>query len=150
MPEDAKEAIGHGVRAKRSNPGAVSFDFGSSWRTAMQVAQSMIGAIAAALAKAQAEITKSGEIADGNDPVAVPAPVATVSLCPALNRAQHLVRKALGRHEIATVQTTAIDNEVGLIRLTTVLALRRVNGCRRIGRSARLARPPRRIAWEPR
>jgi hypothetical protein len=32
------------------------------------------------------------------------------------------VRKCLGRHEIATVQTTAIDNEVGLIRLTTVLA----------------------------
>jgi predicted phage-related endonuclease len=27
MPEDAKEAIGHGVRAKRSKAGAVSFDF---------------------------------------------------------------------------------------------------------------------------
>ncbi len=26
IPEDAKEAIGHGVRAKRSRPGAVSFD----------------------------------------------------------------------------------------------------------------------------
>src|SRR5262245_14948425 len=26
MPEDAKEAIGHGVRAKRSKAGAVSFD----------------------------------------------------------------------------------------------------------------------------
>jgi hypothetical protein len=26
MPEDAKEAIGHGVRAKRSRSGAVSFD----------------------------------------------------------------------------------------------------------------------------
>jgi hypothetical protein len=25
MPEDAKEAIGHGVRAKRSKSGAVSF-----------------------------------------------------------------------------------------------------------------------------
>ena len=32
------------------------------------------------------------------------------------------MRKALGRHEIATVQTTAIDDEAGLIRLTTVLA----------------------------
>ena len=29
-----------------------------------------------------------------------------------------IVRKALGKHEIATVQTTAID-EAGLIRLTT-------------------------------
>ena len=26
MPEDAKEAVGHGVRAKRSKSGAVSFD----------------------------------------------------------------------------------------------------------------------------
>ena len=33
-----------------------------------------------------------------------------------------LVRKSLGRHEIATVQTTAIDQAAGLIRLTTTLA----------------------------
>jgi hypothetical protein len=26
MPEDAKEASGHGIRAKRSKAGAVSFD----------------------------------------------------------------------------------------------------------------------------
>jgi len=26
MPEDAKEAISHGVRAKRSKSGAISFD----------------------------------------------------------------------------------------------------------------------------
>ena len=26
MPEDAKEAIGHGLRAKRSKAGAISFD----------------------------------------------------------------------------------------------------------------------------
>src|SRR4051795_5928988 len=33
-----------------------------------------------------------------------------------------LVRKSLGRHEIATVQTTSIDESAGLIRLTTTLA----------------------------
>jgi hypothetical protein len=33
-----------------------------------------------------------------------------------------IVRKALGGHEIATVQTTAVDREAGLIRLTTTLA----------------------------
>src|SRR5436190_20790170 len=33
-----------------------------------------------------------------------------------------LVRKSLGRHEIATVQTTSIDVGAGLIRLTTTLA----------------------------
>jgi hypothetical protein len=29
MPEDAREAIGHGVRAKRSKSGAISFDLAS-------------------------------------------------------------------------------------------------------------------------
>jgi ERF superfamily len=33
-----------------------------------------------------------------------------------------LVRKSLGRHEIALVQTTSIDKEAGLVRLDTVLA----------------------------
>src|ERR1700681_2555060 len=33
-----------------------------------------------------------------------------------------IVRKTLGEHEIATVQTTAIDQTAGLVNLTTVLA----------------------------
>jgi ERF superfamily len=33
-----------------------------------------------------------------------------------------IARKALGKHEIATVQTTSIDKEAGLVRLSTVLA----------------------------
>jgi hypothetical protein len=33
-----------------------------------------------------------------------------------------IVRKTLGQHEIATVQTTAIDQSAGLVNLTTVLA----------------------------
>jgi hypothetical protein len=33
-----------------------------------------------------------------------------------------LVRKSLGQHEIATIQTTAIDEASGQIRLTTLLA----------------------------
>jgi hypothetical protein len=39
MPEDAKEAIGHGVRAKRSKSGAISFDLlegGDAERAALQ------------------------------------------------------------------------------------------------------------------
>lgn len=32
------------------------------------------------------------------------------------------MRKSLGRHEIATIQTTTIDKDVGLLRLTTLLA----------------------------
>ena len=33
-----------------------------------------------------------------------------------------IVRKVLGQHEIATVQTTSVDQTAGLINLTTVLA----------------------------
>jgi hypothetical protein len=33
-----------------------------------------------------------------------------------------IVRKALGQHEIATVQTTAINQTAGIVNLTTVLA----------------------------
>src|SRR5262249_49867285 len=33
-----------------------------------------------------------------------------------------IVRKTLGRHEIAALQSTEIDKEAGLIRLTTILA----------------------------
>ena len=40
----------------------------------------------------------------------------------ALSSGLDIVRKSLGGHEIATVQTTDIDKEAGLIRLTTTLA----------------------------
>ena len=33
MPEDAKEAIGHGIRAKRSKSGAISFDLSQAEAT---------------------------------------------------------------------------------------------------------------------
>ena len=33
-----------------------------------------------------------------------------------------IVRKSLGRHEIATIQSTEIDKEAGLLRLTTISA----------------------------
>jgi hypothetical protein len=39
-----------------------------------------------------------------------------------LSSGLEIVRKTLGQHEIATVQTTAIDQAVGIINLTTVLA----------------------------
>jgi hypothetical protein len=32
-----------------------------------------------------------------------------------------IVRKCLGKHEIATVQATAVESEIGLIKLTTTL-----------------------------
>ena len=40
----------------------------------------------------------------------------------ALANGLDLVRRSLGQHEIATIQTTSIDDATGLIRLTTLLA----------------------------
>jgi hypothetical protein len=35
MPEDAKEAVGHGIRAKRSKSGAISFDLRAGMEASM-------------------------------------------------------------------------------------------------------------------
>src|ERR1051325_2835569 len=81
-----------------------------------------IGAIAAALAKAQAELTNPEKslvaTIRGRDPREGDQTFRYAPLASGLE----IVRKSLGQHEIATVQTTAIDREAGLIRLTTVLA----------------------------
>ena len=56
MPEDAKEAIGHGVRAKRSKSGAISFDLLDVEGSRAASLVRSIASLAAALAKAQAEL----------------------------------------------------------------------------------------------
>jgi hypothetical protein len=39
-----------------------------------------------------------------------------------------MIRKTLGKHEIATVQSTTIDQAAGFVNLKTVVALRKANG----------------------
>src|SRR5215218_1789864 len=80
-----------------------------------------MGTIAAALAKAQLELTNPAKSLVGSLPGMTPNGDRSFRYAP-LSAGLDLVRKSLGRHEIATVQTTAIDQEAGLIRLTTVLA----------------------------
>ena len=58
-----------------------------------------------------------------------------------------IVRKVLGRHEIATVQSTAIDNEAGLIRLTTILAHASGEWMSSDWPVCPSAKPQRRIGW---
>jgi hypothetical protein len=88
----------------------------------MQRSSESIGAIAAALAKAQAEITNPEKSLTATIRSPFPRQGDQTFRYAPLSTGLDIVRKALGRHEIATVQTTAIDNEVGLIRLTTILA----------------------------
>jgi ERF superfamily len=81
-----------------------------------------IAALAAALAKAQVLLTnpeKSLTATVGSDRYDEPG--RTFRYAP-LSSGLDIVRKALGQHEIATVQTTAIDQDTQSVSLTTVLA----------------------------
>src|SRR5271165_2920912 len=91
-------------------------------RRAMQQSSETIGAIAAALAKAQAELTNPEKSLIATIRASNPRENDQTFRYAALSSGLDIVRKALGGHEIATVQTTAIDGEAGLIRLTTTLA----------------------------
>jgi hypothetical protein len=89
----------------------------------MQRSSDTIGTIAAALAKAQAVLT--------NPEKSLVATIRTDGRGGAVERSfryaplssgLEVVRKTLSQQEIATVQTTAVDQAAGIITLTTVLA----------------------------
>jgi hypothetical protein len=81
-----------------------------------------IGTIAAALAKAQAELTNPEKSLVATIRSPFPRERDRTFRYAPLSSGLDIVRKGLGRHEIATIQTTTIDKEAGLVRLTTVLA----------------------------
>ena len=88
----------------------------------MQRSSETIGAIAAALAKAQAQLVnpeKSLVATIQTDEAS--GPERSFRYAP-LSSGLDIVRKTLSQHEIATVQTTAIDETAGIVRLSTVLA----------------------------
>ena len=81
-----------------------------------------IGAIAAALAKAQAELTNPEKSMSAVIRSPFPREGEQAFRYASLASGLDIVRKCLGQHEIATVQTTAIDQAQGQIQLTTLLA----------------------------
>jgi hypothetical protein len=81
-----------------------------------------IGAIAAALAKAQAELINPEKSLTATLRSPFPREEDRTFRYALLSSGLDIVRKALGRHEIAAVQSTDIDKDAGLIRLTTILA----------------------------
>jgi hypothetical protein len=87
----------------------------------MQRCSGSIGALAAALAKAQAEIANPEKSLTATIVSPFPREGSRTFRYAPLSSGLDLVRKCLGQHEIATVQTTAIDRDSGLIRLTTTL-----------------------------
>jgi hypothetical protein len=88
----------------------------------MQRSSESIACLAAALAKAQAELTNPEKSLVARIRPNGPGEAERSFRYAPLSSGLDIVRKTLGQHEIATVQTTAIDQTAGIVNLTTVLA----------------------------
>src|SRR6516164_4404325 len=92
------------------------------WRATMQRSSPSIASLAAALAKAQAELVNPEKSLVATIRSDGPRGAEQMFRYAPLSSGLDIVRKTLGQHEIATVQTTAFDQTTGIVNLTTVLA----------------------------
>ena len=81
-----------------------------------------VAALASALAKAQAELVNPEKSLTATIRTGRPGEGERSFRYAPLSSGLDIVRKTLGQHEIATVQTTAIDQAAGMVNLTTMLA----------------------------
>jgi hypothetical protein len=88
----------------------------------MQRSSESIASLAAALAKAQAELINPEKSLIGTIRTEGRGEQERLFRYAPLSSGLDIVRKTLGQHEIATVQTTAIDHTSGIVNLTTMLA----------------------------
>ena len=88
----------------------------------MQRSSESIANLAAALAKAQAELVNPEKSMIATIREDGPRGAERAFRYAPLSSGLDIVRKTLGQHEIATVQTTAVDQATGIVNLTTVLA----------------------------
>jgi len=88
----------------------------------MQRSSETIGAIASALAKAQGELSNPEKSLVATIRSPFPREADRTFRYASLASGLDVIRKSLSQHEIATIQTTAIDQAEGQIRLTTTLA----------------------------
>jgi hypothetical protein len=89
----------------------------------MRQSSDSIGTLAAALAKAQAQLVNPEKTMVATiRPDGRGAAEQTFRYAP-LSGGLDIVRKTLGQHEIATVQATAIDHAAGTVNVTTTLAV---------------------------
>jgi hypothetical protein len=109
----------------------------------MQRSSDRVGALAAVLAKAQSEVTNPEKSLTATIVSPFPREGSRTFRYAPLSTGFELIRKCLGQHEIATVQTTAIDRDSGLIRLTTTrgLGFDAAIGFRREAKLALIFRP---------
>jgi hypothetical protein len=81
-----------------------------------------VAALASALAKAQAELINPEKSLTATIRSGRPGEGERSFRYAPLSSGLDIVRKTLGQHEIATVQTAAIDKAAGIVNLTTMLA----------------------------
>jgi ERF superfamily len=81
-----------------------------------------VAALASALAKAQAELINPEKSLTATIRTGRPGEGERSFRYAPLSSGLDIVRKTLGQHEIATLQTTAIDQTAGMVNLTTTLA----------------------------
>ena len=81
-----------------------------------------VAALASALAKAQAELINPEKSLTATIRTGRPGDRERSFRYAPLSSGLDIVRKTLGQHEIATLQTTAIDQTAGMVHLTTTLA----------------------------
>src|SRR6516164_1471149 len=91
-------------------------------RAVMQRSSETIGTIAAALAKAQGQLVNPEKSLTGTIRSDMSGATERSFRYAPLSSGLDIVRKTLSQHEIATVQTTSIDDNAGMVRLSTVLA----------------------------
>jgi hypothetical protein len=88
----------------------------------MQRSSESIACLATALANAQAELTNPEKSLVATIRPSGPGEAERSFRYAPLSSGLDIVRKTLRQHEIATMQTTAIDQTGGIVNLTTVLA----------------------------
>src|SRR5215831_2703370 len=88
----------------------------------MRRSSESVAALATALAKAQVELVNPEKSLTATIRPGRPGAAEVSFRYASLASGLEIVRQTLGKHEIATVQTTVIDAERGLLRLTTILA----------------------------
>ena len=109
-----------------------------------------IGAIAAALAKAQAELSNPEKSLIGIIGPSTPREPGRVFRYAPLSSGLEIVRKSLGRHAIAISSPRQSTGRPASSGSTRCWPMPRENGWPRNGRYAALAIWPRRNAWVPR
>jgi hypothetical protein len=88
----------------------------------VQRSSESVAALASALAKAQAELVNPEKTLTATIGTAAAGEGQRTFRYAPLSSGLDIVRKTLGQHEIATMQTTAVDQASGIVNLTTVLA----------------------------